>query len=228
MKPDDIIKEKDEATSSILPDASPINNQTETAIKRNKENLTPLKNINSNLNMSGTMIVSFSPLTTPSSEHYGTPKSILSEINDSIFASLDGTLTNSPQKQNSSMYLIDLTTPAPIKVSSSSTVTSQTTPTSTKSSSNKLTAKTPTSKVKNNLLRSALKNSTTRSSSKHTIEETSEKSEVLLLQNEDEQETNELKLSYTQNVSAANLSDLEGLAELVQTSQTKGIPHLNF
>lgn len=109
--------------------------------------------------MSGTMIVSFSPLATPSSEHYGTPKSILSEQNDSSFASFDETITNSPQKRNSSMYLIDLTTPAPIKIQSSNVMNSNTSPTSRRSNSS--TLNTPTSTMKQNLLRSALKNSST-------------------------------------------------------------------
>uniref|UniRef100_A0A336LWY8 CSON007387 protein n=1 Tax=Culicoides sonorensis TaxID=179676 RepID=A0A336LWY8_CULSO len=120
------------------------------SVKLNKENLTPSKNIQANLNMSGTMIVSFSPVITPFSERFGTPISEFSESNDSSFASLNSTLTETQEKKNSSMYLIDLTTPANVKFSKSSV---------NKTSIENNFISTPTNRVKTSLLRSAIKRS---------------------------------------------------------------------
>lgn len=104
--------------SEESPKESPRNVESieETKQSPNKENLTPTRKSTANLNMSGTLIVSFSPMATPSvaSETYGTPKSALSEVNDTSFESLDSTLVDR-NTSNSSMYLIDLTTPAPAK-----------------------------------------------------------------------------------------------------------------
>lgn len=203
---------------SSMPEAiaSCSNSTKESVIKRNKENLTPQKNVHPNLNMSGTMIVSFSPLATPSSDHYGTPKSVFSDISNSSFASFDDTLTNSTKKQNSSMYLVDLTTP--VKMIDSSNAIYQTTPTSTKVSLSRLNCdtKTPTTKRKNILLRSALKNSTTKfsqSTSKHNSEGTSNKIEIHSL----------TQMSDTIDDSLKNLSESKESTEPDQISNTRGI-----
>jgi hypothetical protein len=128
-------------------------------IKLNKENLTPSKNPKSILNMSGTMIVSFSPAATPFSEHYGTPNSVFSEANDSSFASLNSTLTETREIKNSSMHLIDLTTPNNNKLNPKRGSPQFSKETDNKSIDLNFNSKTPTNRVKTFLLRSAIKNS---------------------------------------------------------------------
>lgn len=221
LLPDDTPKDESSSftknTSSVVEAiASCSNSKVESPTKRNKENFTPRKNTPSNLNMSGTMIISISPV---GSEHYGTPRSALSVSNNSSFSCFDDAFENSPQKTNSSMYLIDLTTPAPVKVVDSSNAIYQT---PSKSSHGLICgSKTPTYKRKNTLLKSALKNSTTkitRSTSKRNMGGTFSNFEMRL-NNDIDQET--LKQSSTKTMES--FGDRETLTEPV-LSETKGIP----
>lgn len=225
LLPDDTPKDENSSftknTSSVVEAiASCSNSQVESPTKRNKENFTPRKNTPSNLNMSGTMIISISPV---GSEHYGTPRSALSVSNNSSFSCFDDAFANSPQKTNSSMYLIDLTTPAPVKVVDSSNAIYQT---PSKPSHGLICgSKTPTYKGKNTLLKSALKNSTTkitRSTSKRNMGGTSINFEMRL-NNDIDQET--VKQSSAQTVES--FGDSETLIEPV-LSETKGIPQLTI
>lgn len=104
---------------------------------------------NFNLNMSGTMIVSYSPL---GNNHYSTPKSTVSETHKTWYKSLYNTPEKTVKNLNCSMYLIDLTAPDDDK-----TFHAYSNPSC---SPNNMTCSTKALPMKrnNSLLRSALKN----------------------------------------------------------------------